>query len=69
MVEALFRAYFTEGQDITDGPTLLNVVSEAGLDRSKAEILLSSGGGVAEIRAAEEQAHRRGIQGVPFLRH
>ena len=66
VVEALFRAYFTEGRDLTDVPTLLNVVSEAGLNRSKAEILLSSGGGVAEVRAAEEQAHRRGIQGVPL---
>jgi predicted DsbA family dithiol-disulfide isomerase len=66
VVEALFRAYFTEGRDLTDGPTLLNVVSKAGLNRSKSEILLHSGGGVAEIRVAEEQAHRRGIQGVPF---
>jgi predicted DsbA family dithiol-disulfide isomerase len=55
-----------DGQDITNVPTLLNVVSEAGLDRSRAEVLLSGDGGVAAIRAAEEQARRSGVRGVPF---
>src|SRR5437868_7330335 len=36
VVEALFRAYFTEGRDISNQPTLLNVVSGAGLNRAKA---------------------------------
>jgi predicted DsbA family dithiol-disulfide isomerase len=66
VVEAVFRAYFTEGQDITNVSTLLNVVSEAGLDRNRAEVLLSGDGGMAAIRAAEEQAHRAGVWGVPF---
>jgi predicted DsbA family dithiol-disulfide isomerase len=66
VVEAVFRAYFTSGQDITNVSTLLNVVSEAGLDRSRAEGLLSGNGGVAAIRAAEEQAHRSRVRGVPF---
>jgi predicted DsbA family dithiol-disulfide isomerase len=66
VVEGMFRAYFTEGQDITNVPTLLDVVSEAGLDRSRAEALLSGDGGVAAIRAAEAQAHRAGVRGVPF---
>jgi predicted DsbA family dithiol-disulfide isomerase len=66
VVEALFRAYFTEGQDITSVPTLLSVVSEAGLDRSRAEVLLNGDYGVAAIRAAEVQSRRAGVQGVPF---
>ena len=33
VVEALFRAYFTEGRDISNHQTLLDVVAEAGLDR------------------------------------
>src|SRR4051812_32919892 len=40
VVEALFRAYFTEGRDISRRQTLLDVVAEAGLDRGKAEGLL-----------------------------
>jgi predicted DsbA family dithiol-disulfide isomerase len=66
VVEAVFRAYFTEGQDITHVPTLLNVVSEAGLRQSRAEALLSGDEGVAVIRAAEEQARRAGVRGVPL---
>src|SRR3954467_3642627 len=45
VVEALFRAYFTGGRDIGARQTLLDVVAEAGLDRGKAEGLLTSGGG------------------------
>ena len=41
VVEALFRAYFTEGRDISNRQTLIDVVAEAGLDRA-------AGRGVAE---------------------
>ncbi len=61
VVEALFRAYFTEGRDVGDRQTLLDVVVEAGLGRGRAESDL------AAIRAEEEQAHRLGVQGVPFF--
>ncbi|MGQ0636733.1 MAG: DsbA family oxidoreductase [Planctomycetaceae bacterium] len=66
VVEALFRAYFTEGRDITTAPTLLDVVSDAGLDRCRAKALLNGDDGVAAILAAEEQAHLAGVEGVPF---
>jgi predicted DsbA family dithiol-disulfide isomerase len=67
VVEAVFRAYFTEGRDISRTPTLLDVVAEAGLDRNKAAGVLGGDEGVAEIRATEKQAHRAGVQGVPFF--
>jgi len=35
VVEALFRAYFTEGRDISDRQTFLDVVAEAGLDEAR----------------------------------
>jgi predicted DsbA family dithiol-disulfide isomerase len=66
VVEAVFRAYFTEGQDISHTPTLLDVAAGAGLDRSRAEALLNGDEGMEAIRAAEEQARRDGVQGVPF---
>ena len=34
VVEAVFRAYFSEGQDIGSRQKLINVVAEAGLDRA-----------------------------------
>jgi predicted DsbA family dithiol-disulfide isomerase len=67
VVEALFRAYFTEGQDIGDVATLLSVTSAAGLDRSWAESLLNGDEGMDAIRSAEIQSRRAGVQGVPFF--
>ena len=67
VVEALFRAYFTDGKDIGDTPTLLSVVAAAGLDRGRAEAVLNSDEGLAAIRAAEGQARTNGVQGVPHF--
>ncbi len=66
VVEALFRAYFTDGRDISDRQTLLDVVAEAGLDRGKAEGVLT-GGGQEAIREADELARRHRVEGVPFF--
>ena len=67
VVEALFRAYFTEGRDIGHTPTLLDVAAGAGLDRGRAERLLAGDDGLAAVRAADDQARRAGVQGVPFF--
>jgi predicted DsbA family dithiol-disulfide isomerase len=67
VVEALFRAYFTEGRDISTRQTLLDVVVEAGLDRRKAENVLTSGGGQEAIREADALARRVQVVGVPFF--
>ena len=53
VVEALFRAYFTEGRDISNRQTLLDVVAEAGLDRHKAEAVLNGDDGLEAIKEAE----------------
>jgi len=67
VVEAIFRAYFTEGRDISRAAVLLDVVAEAGLDRNRAEAVLNSDEGLAAIQAAEEQGRRAGVQGVPYF--
>ena len=67
VVEAVFRAYFVEGRDISQTTVLLDVVAEAGLDRKRAETFLNGDEGLAAIRAAEEQARRAGVQGVPYF--
>src|ERR1700686_2829905 len=41
VVEAVFRAYFIEGRDISQTTVLLDVVAGAGLDRGRAEAILS----------------------------
>jgi predicted DsbA family dithiol-disulfide isomerase len=67
VVEALFRAYFTDGRDISNRHTLLDLVAGAGLGRSKAEGVLNSAGGQEAIREANELARRVRVEGVPFF--
>ena len=65
VVEALFRAYFTEGRDISNRQTLLDVVAEAGLDRSKADALLNGDGGLEAFQEADQRTRRHPVEGVP----
>jgi predicted DsbA family dithiol-disulfide isomerase len=67
VVEAQFRAYFTEGRGISNRPTLLDVVADAGLDRARSEGVLNSGDGLEAMNEAEELARRFRVEGVPFF--
>jgi predicted DsbA family dithiol-disulfide isomerase len=67
VVESLFLAYFTLGRDISNRPTLIDVVAEAGLERLRVESVLESDEGMDAIRAANEQALRFRVDGVPFF--
>ncbi len=67
VVEALFRAYFTEGRDISNPQTLIDVVAEAGLDRKRAEATLNSDEVLDTIKEAGEQARRFRVDSVPFF--
>ncbi len=67
VVEALFRAYFTDGKDISDRQTLMGVVSEAGLERHVAEAMLDSDEGMDVISNANELSQRHGVTSVPFF--
>ena len=67
VVEALFRAYFTEGWNISDRQTLIDVAAEAGLDRKAAETVLDSNDGMDVINEAGELSQRHHVTGVPFF--
>ena len=67
VVEALFRSYFTDGQDIGDRQTLIDIVTEAGLERQAAETILNSDEGMDVIANAREMSQRHGVDGVPFF--
>jgi predicted DsbA family dithiol-disulfide isomerase len=67
VVEALFLAFFTEGRDINNRQTLLDVAAEAGLDRHQAEGVLNSDEGMEAITEAHEQSRRFRVEGVPFF--
>ena len=67
VVEALFRAYFTDGRDIGDSSVLADLAAEAGLPRERASDFLRSDHGSAEVTGEEAQARRLGISGVPTI--
>jgi predicted DsbA family dithiol-disulfide isomerase len=67
IVEAMFRAYFTAGRDISNRQTLIDVVAEAGLERQLAEALLASDGGMDAIKEAEALSRQNRVDGVPFF--
>ena len=65
-VEALFEAYFSDGRDLNDYEQLAAVAAGAGLDPDEVRRYLAGEEGKAEVRASQEEAYGRGIQGVPF---
>ncbi len=67
VVEALFRAYFTEGQDIGNRQTLKDVTAEAGLDRKAVEAMLDSDHGLDVITKGTDMSQRHQVDGVPFF--
>jgi predicted DsbA family dithiol-disulfide isomerase len=67
VVEALFRAYFTEGRDISKRQTLIDVIADAGLNRERAGAVLDCGEGQDAFREADELGRRFRVDGVPFF--
>ncbi len=67
VVEAMFLAYFTEGRDISHPQTLIDVVAEAGLGKTRAEAVLAGDEGLEAIKWAGEQTQRLRVDSVPFF--
>lgn len=67
MAEALFRAYFVEGANLTDHAVLADYASQAGFDRAAVLAYLETDEDVDVIRAADVEAREVGISGVPFF--
>lgn len=67
VAEALFRAYFIEGANLTDNTVLADYAAEAGLDRETTLKYLESGADADVIRSADIEARQAGIEGVPFF--
>jgi predicted DsbA family dithiol-disulfide isomerase len=65
MKERLLRAYFTEGQLMSDHDTLVRLAVEVGLAEDPARELLSGDGYAAEVRNEEHTAGALGISAVP----
>jgi predicted DsbA family dithiol-disulfide isomerase len=67
VAEALFHAYFTEGRNVGDEGTLVEVATGAGLVSEDVRRYLASREGIEEVRSEEAAGHRLGIRGVPYF--
>ena len=67
VAEALFKAYFVDGADLTDANALADVGARGGLDREAVLAYLASETDRAEVARADIEARSAGIGGVPFF--
>jgi predicted DsbA family dithiol-disulfide isomerase len=65
--ERLLRATFTDGEPVSDRPTLVKLAAEVGMDAAEAHQVLASDRYADAVRADEQQAAAYGITGVPFF--
>lgn len=63
--ELLYRAYFVDGEDISDPDVLLALAAEAGLDTNVAATVIHERTFSAAIDEDWRLAHRYGVSGVP----
>lgn len=64
---ALFEAHFTDGKDVSDTRTLLEIVAAVGLDQTTATDILASGSRAEDTRAHQQFWTARGVSGVPSM--
>jgi predicted DsbA family dithiol-disulfide isomerase len=67
MCEALFRAYFLEGEDLTSRATLLRLAQSAGLDEGAVQGGLGDPAARQAVLAQDHAARALGVEGVPFF--
>jgi len=65
--ERLFYAYFTEGKDMSNHETLLELGVEIGLDKAEITAALTSEELAAAVNKDVNEAQQLGIKGVPFF--
>jgi predicted DsbA family dithiol-disulfide isomerase len=63
--QALLRAYFTDGENVSAHDTLVQLAAEAGLDAERARQILAGDEYASEVRAQEQFFQSRGIHSVP----
>ena len=64
---ALFKAHFTNRQNLSDLEVLADVAQSVGLDRDGALTILQDGSHADQVRAKQAFWTKQGIQGVPAM--
>lgn len=65
--ERLFRAFFTEGKNIADLETLIELGKDIGLDKAEIESAFTDEKYAIMVNHDIEEARQIGVQGVPFF--
>lgn len=65
--QRLLRAYFSEGQDVSDHAVLAGLAEAAGLDGERARAILASDAYAEDVRLHEQFFVAHGIQAVPSV--
>lgn len=65
--QRLLRAYFSEGQDVSDHAVLASLAEAAGLDGERARAILASDAYADDVRLHEQFFTAHGIQAVPSV--
>jgi len=65
--EQLFKAYFTDGKNIDDEDTLIELGKDLGLDTAGVNAMLESNACADDVKRDIAEAQHLGIQGVPFF--
>lgn len=64
--EALMKAYFEEGADLSKSENLVAIAEKVGLNGKEIKAFLSSDEGAVEVKHMEQMSQQRGVSGVPF---
>jgi predicted DsbA family dithiol-disulfide isomerase len=67
LYQAIFAAYFSEGHDIGQLDTLVEIAAQTGFDAHAVQTYLTEGLGVAQVIEAERLAQSQGIHSVPTI--
>ena len=67
VVDALYDAYFEQGEDIGKLDVLAGIAREQGLDEDAVREKLAAGAATADVERAVARAQAIGITGVPFF--
>jgi predicted DsbA family dithiol-disulfide isomerase len=63
----LMKAYFTDGKNLSDKNTLIELAKEVGLDGDEVKAVLDKNQFADQVKAEIMEARQVGVQGVPFF--
>jgi predicted DsbA family dithiol-disulfide isomerase len=66
VARALFKAYFTDGANVSDPEVLVEIGTKAGLDAHAVREYLSGEENVKKVDESQQSAEGLGVTGVPF---